>query len=167
MLNVIKQHVEAFGASCQEFAIQAKDEVVHHATWAGRQVEQLAHDHLPETAAKVVSTIIWALPYTVASLIAPSILFDIGSGLAIGLWNICPREIDEKIGKETRQNLYAGIRNAAIIRTGIEVVKMGITGNWFLLLPIISNIFLALQSNQIIGQDTPEQRFGEAAPQPV
>lgn len=127
--------------------------------WAGRRVEKLSYDLLPQTAAKVVAASLWALPYTVAALLAPEFVNDIATGLSLGLWQTCPREIDEAIGKETRQRAFTGLRNASIIRAGVGVVQMTLTGNWWLLLPIISNVFFALQSNAIISQDTPEKRF--------
>lgn len=143
----------------EQVANTASDSISYGYNWAGRKVEKLSYDLLPQTAAKVVATSLWALPYTVAALLAPEFVNDIATGLALGLWQTCPREIDETIGKTTRQYAFTGLRNASIIRAGVDVAKMAITGNWWLLLPIISNVFFALQSNAIIGQDTPEKRF--------
>lgn len=142
-----------------EAAAMASEGISYGYNWAGRKVEKLASDHLPDTAAKVVASTIWALPYTVAALVVPEFVNDIATGLSIGLWQAAGREIDEAIGKSTRQYAFTGLRNASIIRAGVDTVKMTVTGNWWLLLPIISNIFFALQSNAIIGQDTPEKKL--------
>ncbi len=146
-------------STCLSAAKQAGDAVLYGYTWAGRKVEKLASDALPETAAKVVASTVWAIPYTAVALAAPVFVSDIATGLALGLWQTCPREIDEGMGKNHRQHAFTGLRNASIIRAGVDAVKLAVTGNWYLLLPIISNVFFALQTNAIIGMETPEKKF--------
>lgn len=158
IFNDIQNTATSLYKGFEQVANTAAHSISYGYNWAGRKVEKLAHDHLPETAAKVVASSLWALPYTVAALLAPEFVNDIATGLSLGLWQACPRKIDETIGKTTRQYAFTGLRNASIIRAGVDVVKMTLTGNWWLLLPIISNVFFALQSNAIIGQDTPEKK---------
>lgn len=129
--------------------------------WAGKKVEVLlSKTPLSEKATQVVMNAIWSLPYTVAFLAPSGWIPEIAAGLSIGIWGICPREIDEGIGIDNRRYIYMGIRNAYIIRTTLEISVLLATGNWLVMLvPIIRHGFFAAQSETIIRQDTPEKKF--------
>jgi hypothetical protein len=161
--TTLKTAFETLGATLATAAKEAGKQVFNGYNWAGRRVEKLAYDTLPETAAKVVASAVWALPYTAAGLIAPSFVYDIAATITIGAWHVAGRPIDESIGKEHRQHIYTGLRNASIIRIGICAASMAVTGNWHLLLPIIQHLFIAAQSNSIVLADTPAEKQAQEA----
>ena len=143
--------------SVKDAAGAAGKSVLKGYIWCGRRVEDLTKKvGLPETVAKVISSAIWALPYTALALALPD-NFHQGVGfLALSLWQFAGKEIDDTMTKEHRQYAYIGLRNSSIIRVRIESATMAITGNWFMLLPIIFNLGLALQSHAVSNQETPE-----------
>ena len=138
--------------------------------FAGRKVEQFLHFVLPERVAKIASTIVWALPYTVAAVMVPATVNLIAMGAATSLWPHFGYNIDASVGKEHRQYAYIGLRNASLILVGLDIVKWSATGNWHLLLPIIFNLGFALQANKISSEDTPEKKVAtpkDTTPQPA
>ena len=151
----------------------AKDQVVGAVThaacairdgylWMGRKVEDLTRAiGLPEPIAKIVAASLWALPLTCAvtalSFVLPEIAFLIIVGLPVGLWQAgLGRKMDETIGMEHRQHLYTGIRDVAIIQMGLHTAAMAVTGNWYILLPIVTNLATAVQAGLIALKPTPK-----------
>lgn len=126
--------------------------------WAGRKVEVLSKEHLPESAAKVATAFYWAIPYTAALLLMPTWIRDITSTLTIGIWSVCPREIDEAAGIENRRSLYTGIRNACIISVATNTIRMIATRDIFLLGQIVGDLYFAVQCQAIIPEATPEKK---------
>ena len=159
--TTLKTGFENLGAAVASAAKEAGHQIYNGYNWAGRKVEKLAHDTLPETAAKVVAATVWALPYTVLGVIAPSFVYDVAATITIGAWHVAGRPIDESIGQEHRQHIYTGLRNASIVRLTIQAVSMAVTGNWHLLLPIIQYLFIAAQSNSIAKANTPPEKKAE------
>lgn len=146
---------------------EAKTQVKNAYLWAGRKVEVLSKEHLPETAAKVATTFYWALPYTAALLLMPTWIRDITSTLTIGLWSACPREIDLAAGIENRKSLYIGIRNACVISLAVNTVRMIATRDIFLLAQIVGDLYFAVQCQAIIPEPTPEPKPDEAVVAPA
>ncbi len=134
--------------------------------WAGRKVEKYT-ECLPPTVAKIITSTVWSIPYTVGALIAPTILSDISSGMMMGLWQINGHAMDEKLGMDHRQHIFRGFRNANIIRVGIDALQMYTTSNWFLLAPALFRVLFILQCNLIAKQPTPPPKQPEPAPAPA
>ncbi|MBS0635194.1 MAG: hypothetical protein JSR37_07005 [Verrucomicrobia bacterium] len=129
--------------------------------WAGRKVEQYS-THLPDVARKVITATFWALPYTAALVFAPSFVFLVSSALLLGFWGNLGHEIDEGMTKEHRQHLFAGIRNASVIRAAVVLSTIATGGgSTWLLATTIQCLFIALQAHKVSYQDTPPP-----APQP-
>jgi hypothetical protein len=137
--------------------------------FAGRNIEDLTNKVLPPTAAKIVSSNIWGIPYTVGALLMPEIVANIATGLSCGLFKQLGYEIDEGMGKEYRQYAFIGLRNASIIRVGMHITTFALTQDWWELPKIISNIFMAVQTHFSAIRDTPEKiepKTEQQQPQP-
>ncbi len=131
--------------------------------WMGRKVQDFTARFLPEPVAKIVTLSLMALPITAcltaASFVLPEIAFLLVTGLPFGMWQAgFGRKMDEAIGMENRQAAFTGIRDAAIIQMGIHTAAMITTGNWFLLLPIVTNLATAVQTGLVAIRPTPQEK---------
>jgi len=114
-------------------------------SWAGREVEVLTNRFLPEKVAKVVSDTAWGLPYTVSAFMLPGFSFELVNGLIAGIWERFPKQFEAHVGTHNRKAIFIGLQNGCLARVGFDLVRLVLTRQWSLLIPIIVNITMALQ----------------------
>lgn len=124
---------------------QVKSTIYSGYLFAGRKVEWLTNEHLPKPLSNLFAETVWGLPYTLAATILPGYAFEMISGAVLGIWESYPQSFDSTIGQDDRKRIFAGIRNASIIRVGLDVASLLVTRKWSLLLPIIINLSMAIQ----------------------
>ncbi len=165
-MSSILTHVQHATNSVVEHTNQALTSTRDTCIWMGRKVHDFTSRFLPEPFAKIVALSLIALPLTACltglSFVLPEVAFLIVMGLPFGIWQTgLARKIDETVGMENRQAFLTGIRDASIIQIGIHTAAMITTGNWFILLPIVTNLATAVQTGLAAIKPTPPEKKPE------
>lgn len=156
---------QTVGQGCANGLAAAGKGIVNGYCWTGRKVEHLCHSRLPETAAKVVSAFIWALPYMLLFLAVPrqpTFLNYLTSGLTIGIVGN-----NTLIEEDHRQHMARGFRNAAIIKVCIDSVKMILTRDITWIPAIVFNAQMAHMANKCTNPLPPPAPAQEQVQEPA
>jgi hypothetical protein len=126
----------------------------------GKKVEKLSADYLNEAVAGVVSKTFWSLPYTVAVVALTYFLGNFATGFVLGAviagWPGFAHRLDEAVGREHREHMYRGIRNASCINAVCFAADVVAEPGFKTVFLLIGMIQVARGANKISKSELPK-----------